>query len=230
IGEVVDGPGDVQGRKTLDGVAYDYVFDVDIGDGEPIRKLPHNHGDNPYYVSEQWLLKEGLPMAYREQVVEFILKNTGQANVRLDNSFVDPYTGANAYVPGQPSSLFSGQTQRYSFKHIPKRGMLLIDTAQFDGILRKITEFSSTLASDEGQRSYSLNDGELARLNTMVAILKDTSHYHTSNFADIDVNILVKLLTSWPTQMLFPVLDIVKMMVLHPHGANLFLQCLQSGN
>ncbi|XP_057836619.2 uncharacterized protein LOC131046848 [Cryptomeria japonica] len=230
IGEVVDGPDDSQGRKTLDGVAYDYVFDVDIGDGEPIRKLPYNHGGNPYYVAEQWLLKEGLPMTYREQVVEFILKNTGQANVHLDNSFVDPYTGANAYVPGQPSSLVSGQTQKYNFKHIPKRGMLFFDTAQFDGILRKIAEFNSSLASDEGQRLYSLNDGETRRLNAIVEVLKDTSHYHTSTFADIDLNILVKLLTSWPTQMLFPVLDIVKMMVLHPQGATLFLQFVQSGN
>lgn len=30
--------------------------------------------------------------------------------------------------------------------------------------------------------------------------------------------------------MLFPVLDLVKMMVLHPQGANLFIQCVQSGN
>ena len=100
IGKVVDGPDDLQGRKKLDGVAYDYVFDVDIEDGKPIRKLPYNRGDNLYFVAEQWLLKEGLPLTYREQIVQFILQNTGQANVPLDNSFVDPYTGANAYMPG----------------------------------------------------------------------------------------------------------------------------------
>uniref|UniRef100_A0A0D6QXS4 Phospholipase A-2-activating protein n=1 Tax=Araucaria cunninghamii TaxID=56994 RepID=A0A0D6QXS4_ARACU len=230
IGEVVDGPDGSQGRKTLDGVPYDHVFDVDIGDGEPIRRLPYNRGDNPYYVAEQWLLKEGLPLTYREQVVEFILKNTGQSNVPLDNSFVDPYTGASAYVPGQTSPLMPSLTQKYSFKHIPKRGMLFFDMAQYDGILRKIAEFNSTLASDEGQRILSLNDGELLRVNAVVAVLKDSSHYHASTFADIDLNIVVKLLSSWPTQMLFPVLDFVKMMVLHPHGANLFIQIVQSGN
>ncbi|MCI24817.1 phospholipase A-2-activating protein, partial [Trifolium medium] len=41
IGEVVDGP-EESNRPLFDGVQYDYVFDVDIGDGMPIRKLPYN--------------------------------------------------------------------------------------------------------------------------------------------------------------------------------------------
>jgi phospholipase A-2-activating protein len=63
-----------------------------------------------------------------------------------------------------------------------------------------------------------------------VAILKDTSHYHTNAFADTNMNIIIKMLTSWPVQMLFPVFDIMKMMIYHPHGANLFVNFLQSGN
>jgi phospholipase A-2-activating protein len=81
--------------------------------------------DNPYFVAEQWLLKEGLPLTYREQIVQFILQNTGQANVPLDNSFVDPYTGANAYMPGQPSSFMSDPPEKYNFKHISKEGNAL---------------------------------------------------------------------------------------------------------
>uniref|UniRef100_A0A7N0TDD5 PFU domain-containing protein n=1 Tax=Kalanchoe fedtschenkoi TaxID=63787 RepID=A0A7N0TDD5_KALFE len=42
IGEVVDGPDDGMKRPVLNGVEYDYVFDVDIGDSEPVRKLPYN--------------------------------------------------------------------------------------------------------------------------------------------------------------------------------------------
>jgi phospholipase A-2-activating protein len=56
----------------------------------------------------------------------------------------------------------------------------------------------------QGQRLLSLNDAELTQLNAMVEILKDTSHFHTSAFADTDMNIFIKLLTSWPVQMLFP--------------------------
>ncbi len=36
------------GGRTLHGVSYDWVFDVDVADGAPARKLPYNAGDNPY--------------------------------------------------------------------------------------------------------------------------------------------------------------------------------------
>lgn len=92
--------------------------------------------DDPYTVADKWLLKENLPLTYRQQVVEFILQNSGQNNFVPDPSFRDPYTGgkhavffllllhfyllvaaadnqtdsvsANAYVPGQPSSSSNG--------------------------------------------------------------------------------------------------------------------------
>ncbi|KAE8702211.1 4-hydroxy-3-methylbut-2-enyl diphosphate reductase [Hibiscus syriacus] len=200
IGEVVDGPDDSTNRSVLDGVQYDYVFDVDIGDGEPIRKLPYNRSDNPYDTADKWLLKENLPLSYRQQIVEFILQNTGQKDFNIDPTFRDPYTGANAYVPGQPS-YSSGISAKPTFKHIPKRGMLVFDAAQFDGILKKISEFNSTLLAD-----------------------LDTSHYHSSTFADVDIALLLKLLKSWPLAMIFPVIDILRMIVLHPDGAAVLLR------
>nr|GEY84891.1 phospholipase A2-activating protein [Tanacetum cinerariifolium] len=118
IGEVIDGPDDGIKRPVHDGVQYDYVFDVDIGDGEPIRKLPYNRSDNVYDTADKWLLKENLPLSYRQQVVEFILQNSGQKDFILDSSFRDPYTGSNAYVPGQSS--MPATSAKPTFKHIPK--------------------------------------------------------------------------------------------------------------
>jgi phospholipase A-2-activating protein len=64
------------GGRVLDGVSYDFVFDVDVADGAPPRKLPYNAGDNPYDAAEKWLEREGLPASYREQIVAFIIQNT----------------------------------------------------------------------------------------------------------------------------------------------------------
>ncbi|XP_072956348.1 ubiquitin homeostasis protein lub1 [Typha angustifolia] len=228
IGEVVDGPGDSMNRQVIDGTHYDYVFDVDIGDGEPIRKLPYNRTDNPYEVADKWLLKENLPLSYRQQVVEFILQNSGQRNFSLDTSFRDPYTGSSAYVPGEPS-FSSGTTPKPIFKHIPKKGMLLFDTAQFDGILKKLSEFNTVLFSDPEKTSLSLSEQELSRLAAIVKVLKDTSYYHSSTFADVDIVLLLKLLKSWPPSMMFPVIDILRMTVLHPDGANLLSKHIESG-
>ncbi|XP_076950188.1 uncharacterized protein LOC143623090 [Bidens hawaiensis] len=217
IGEVVDGPDDGMKRPVLDGVQYDFVFDVDIGDAEPIRKLPYNRSDNAYDTADKWLLKENLPLSYRQQVVEFILQNSGQKDFILDSSFRDPYTGANAYVPGQSSK--PAVSSKPTFKHLPKKGMLVFDAAQFDGILKKISEFNNTLRSDPDQQSLSINDTETARLSAIAKILKDTSHYHSSRFSDDDINLLLKLLTSWPVSMVFPVIDVLRMVILHPDGS-----------
>ncbi|XP_057964226.1 uncharacterized protein LOC131155245 isoform X2 [Malania oleifera] len=229
IGEVVDGPDDGMKRPMLNGIEYDYVFDVDIGDGEPIRKLPYNRSDNPYSTADKWLLEENLPLSYRQQIVEFILHNSGQKDFALNMSFRDPYTGSNAYVPGGPSSM-SAISAKPTFKHIPKKGMLVFDVAQFDGILKKISEFNNTFLFDPEKKNMSLTDLEISRLGAVISILKDTSHYHSSRFADIDIAFLLKLLKSWPLAMIFPAIDLMRMIVLHPDGANILLKLVDVEN
>lgn len=49
--------------------------------------------DSPYDTADKWLLKENLPLSYRQQIVEFILKNSGQRDFSFDSSFRDPFTG-----------------------------------------------------------------------------------------------------------------------------------------
>ncbi|PIN02311.1 hypothetical protein CDL12_25172 [Handroanthus impetiginosus] len=222
IGEVVDGPDDSTKRPVLDGIQYDHVFDVDIGDGEPMRKLPYNRSENPYDVADKWLLKENLPLSYRQQIVEFILQNTGQKDFTPDPLFRDPYTGSSAYIPGAPSKL--PDVSKPSYKHIPKKGMLVFDTAQFDGILKKISEFNNGLLSDQEKQYLSLNESDISRFGAIVKVLKDTSHYHSSRFDDVDVELMLKLLKTWPVTMLFPVVDLMRMIVLHPDGAGKLLQ------
>uniref|UniRef100_A0A0D3BC23 Phospholipase A-2-activating protein n=1 Tax=Brassica oleracea var. oleracea TaxID=109376 RepID=A0A0D3BC23_BRAOL len=229
IGEVVDGPDGVGDRPILDGAQYDFVFDVDIGDGEPIRKLPYNRSDNPYDAADKWLLKENLPVAYRQQIVDFILQNSGQKDFSFNPSFRDPFTGANAYVPGQPSHA-AATPAKPLYKHIPKRGVLVFDFAQYDGILKKLTEFNNTLRSDPVNTDKSMTEAEVSRVGAIVKILKDTSHYHATNFSDMDIALLLKVIQAWPPAMMFPATDLVRMLVLHPHGATLLIKHVENNN
>lgn len=54
--------------------------------------------DNPYDIADKWLEDEGLSPGYRQQVVEFILQNTGgaAASTGFDPNYVDPYTGGKS--------------------------------------------------------------------------------------------------------------------------------------
>lgn len=72
IGEVVGAPTgggestlSTSGSKVVYGRAWDYVFDVDVEDGAPPRRLPVDAGENPYIAAARFLENEDLPMTYR---------------------------------------------------------------------------------------------------------------------------------------------------------------------
>ena len=51
------------------------------------------------------------------------------------------------------------------------------------------------------KQNLSLTELNVSRLDAIVKILKDTSHYHYGKFADSDVTLLLNLLRSWPIAM-----------------------------
>ncbi|RLV86859.1 Protein DOA1 [Meyerozyma sp. JA9] len=95
IGDVVGSTGSTE-KKSFDGKEYDFVFDVDVEDGAPPLKLPFNHNDNPYEAADKFLAANELPASYKEEVVRFILQNTG--GTQLDSA---PAPVANPYSDNQ---------------------------------------------------------------------------------------------------------------------------------
>lgn len=103
LGEVVGGEGasstnlQSSGKKVeYLGKKYDYVFDVDVKEGQPPLKLPFNLTDNPYVVADKFLADYELPSSYKSQVIEFILQNT--QGVELGGApqvYDDPYADRN---------------------------------------------------------------------------------------------------------------------------------------
>lgn len=76
VGDVVGSSSAGSDTKTeYEGKMYDYVFDVDIEEGKPPLKLPLNISDNPYEVADKFIIRYELPSDYREQIVQFIIKN-----------------------------------------------------------------------------------------------------------------------------------------------------------
>lgn len=95
IGDVVGSTGSTE-KKSFDGKEYDFVFDVDVEDGAPPLKLPFNHNDNPYEAADKFLAANELPASYKEEVVRFILQNTGGTQLDLA-----PAPVANPYSDNQ---------------------------------------------------------------------------------------------------------------------------------
>lgn len=75
---------------------YDFVFSVDIAEGEPPLKLPYNMTEDPWVAAQNFITKHGLNQAFLEQVRDFILQNTQSVSISqqsADSTYRDPLTG-----------------------------------------------------------------------------------------------------------------------------------------
>ncbi|KAI8834302.1 WD-40 repeat-containing protein [Chytridium lagenaria] len=93
VGTVVDSIG--SNRKQLfHGKEYDYVFDVDIGEG-PSLKLPFNASDNPYAAAQQFIYDHELPQDYLDKIAQFIIQNAEGVSLTTTTGYSnpDPFTG-----------------------------------------------------------------------------------------------------------------------------------------
>ncbi|XP_058760944.1 uncharacterized protein LOC131634304 [Vicia villosa] len=51
-----------------------------------VVRVMHHEPQLMFDVADKWMLKEGLPISFREQVVQFIRQNSGQKDIRNDNT------------------------------------------------------------------------------------------------------------------------------------------------
>ncbi|CAD6635305.1 BAG_1a_G0030850.mRNA.1.CDS.1 [Saccharomyces cerevisiae] len=132
VGDVV-GAGATGNDKKIEfeGKTYDYVFDVDIEDGKPPLKLPINVSDNPYTAADDFLARYELPMSYRDQVVQFILKNTN--GISLDQPISNDNASSSAVSPSKTSVM----------KVLPVKQYLIMENYNPDTIFNGIVKINS---------------------------------------------------------------------------------------
>lgn len=99
-------------RKQLyQGQEWDYVFDVDLGGGAPMLKLPYNANENSFAAAQRFLYANELPLSYIDQIADFIEQNAGGVKVG-GSGYLDPFTGASSYrsqpMPTQGASSNAG--------------------------------------------------------------------------------------------------------------------------
>lgn len=154
IGDVVGGT-QSNDKKEYEGQKWDYLFDVDIKDGEPPLKLPYNVNENPYIAAERFLSKNELPNTYTEEVVKFINQNTegfklDQPDVQVENPYAD-----------RPIPKESYSTPSVETKIIPEKGYILFKEFKVDPLINGLKKFNLQ-QQDEFQFSESqLTDIEM---------------------------------------------------------------------
>ena len=250
IGEVMAGAekpaagaGGGGGGKEGDGVEYDFVFDVDVADGQPPLRLPYNRGEDVYQAAERFIQRNELPVSYREQIVNFIVQNTPEGSALGGASpagNVDPFTSGGAYVPpsaggaggrgGAPPPLnadpFTGTGASGGAGGggggggggglFPICTPVCISTLQAAGVKKKLQGFSEELAA-AGQEALALGAQGPASLDSL--LLRLGGGGRADGALSGSEAALVSLLLEWPASHAFPALDVLKNVVLLPAAA-----------
>lgn len=194
LGDVTGAAPPQQGKVMHKGKEYDYVFNVDIKDGAPPLKLPYLKSDDPWVAAQKFIHDNELPQTYLDQIANFIITNAnlGNAPAPTGNGPVDPFTGGSRYVPGV--------TAQTTYKYIPHDAYVKFEAANIDGIFIKLKEFNARV----NEAHNKLSEDELE----IIYKLADIKHGPNTQ----GVNLLKKLFL-WPKDLLFPVLDILRLCV-----------------
>lgn len=104
-----------------------------------------------------------------------------------------------------------------SFAHVPTRVYADFSTVDFKKVWPKLLELNASLVGVAGASSFSSD--EEAALRAVVDVLENTARYHASTVPRRGVGLAVRACAAWPLTHLLPVLDVLRVCVLHPDGA-----------
>mmetsp|Transcript_870 Transcript_870/g.1758 ORF Transcript_870/g.1758 Transcript_870/m.1758 type:complete len:815 (-) Transcript_870:632-3076(-) len=254
VGEVVGskddgGGGATMGKRLFDGKEWDYLFDIDINGA--MLKLPFNRGDDPYMAAQQWLWKNDVDQGFLDQVANFIITNT-PGNVPVAAGNADPFTSGGAYRPAPSSAsgtsvgnvdpFTSSGAYRPSYAQPPAAAgtddsvkrqrpaqqvpFIAFDQCKHDTVLAKLEEFNAALAADGVTRPLALNAADMALLGSLVRVLKVGGAVSAAQVTLLLGGGKGPCPLAWPAAQLFPVLDVLRLLVLAPTAAP-FLAALE---
>lgn len=198
VGTVVDSAAS-GGRKTeYLGQDYDYVFDVDVEDGQPPLKLPYNVTQNPYEAATKFIADNELPKTYLEQVANFIVQNTQGATI-----------GQTTQEPvGDAAQPFVPESRP---KVLPQKTFLSIKTANLKVVSKKLQELNEQLLSS-GSKDIALAPPEVETISALCREMEKSPRLKDSPLVDNGASLLFKVATEWPPANRLPGLDLLRLL------------------
>ena len=80
----------------------------------------------------------------------------------------------------------------------------------------KILEFNQLMKSSASCMNVALLPSEVVELNNMVEILQAGNKWHANALSARHLDVVVHMLTKWPSHFCFPALDLCRIALLHP--------------
>ncbi|RLN14969.1 hypothetical protein BBO99_00006574 [Phytophthora kernoviae] len=208
IGEVT-GTG---GGGVVDGEAYDMVIPVEIELPGGLKKLEigYNQGQNPFTVAQEFIDKHTLDQAYLREIADYITQRA--------NDYQPPVLGNNDSVNAATSGTASAEVAATAsqFKYFPVSGYNTFETTKIAKLMSTLRQFNDKMT--ESKDTAVLIDSQLIALDQIIHTVQDTAFYHSSTFAPAEIATLRSVLSRWPAKYVFPTLDMLRLVLVHPQG------------
>ncbi|KAG3118667.1 hypothetical protein PI124_g4087 [Phytophthora idaei] len=208
IGEVT-GTG---GGGVVDGEAFDMVIPVEIELPGGLKKLEigYNQGQNPFMVAQAFIDKHMLDQGYLREIADYITQRAGE--------YRPPVLGNDDSVNSAPSGAASSESvvsaSRYKF--FPVSGNNTFETTKIAKLMTTLRQFNDKMKETEAPEA--LVDSQFITLDQVVHTVQDTAFYHSSTFASPEMTTLMSALDKWPAKYAFPMLDLLRLVLVHPQG------------
>lgn len=141
------------------------------------------------------------------------------ASMSVTGGGVDPFTGGGSSSSWAQGAMNDSSRQVALSSPAPRGYMIFDNVPPAAALKKKLQEFNSALAPDV---SRGLTEHELASggpLDALLALLPQAASGSSGIFAPEQLAVLSKMMR-WPTERLFPVLDVLRVVMLEPTAAN----------
>ncbi|OAO14031.1 hypothetical protein AV274_4288 [Blastocystis sp. ATCC 50177/Nand II] len=172
--------------------------EVETAKGVETLTLEYGDEDNAFEVAQQFIDQHQLSQDYLDEIAQYIIKNRGSSKPTIDSA------------PAE---------SEYHSEVFPERHCVQYSKLNTAGVLKKLREFNAVVAEEvqkTASTAYVLSEDDFRVLRSLMESLTNQEEA-VAPVNLVYVSLLQQLLT-WPKSCLFPVLDVMKNVVLRPGG------------
>jgi phospholipase A-2-activating protein len=208
-----------QKKEMIDGTQYDYVIPIEVDtptSGTLHLQIGYNTGDNPFVVAQQFIDQHQLDQHYLPQIADYIRERTAPKKPTMlgDPSHVVHQQGQAQLYAAKPKTISS------SLEYLPIKSFLLFDSGTDKNTMNKIFSKLKEIHVVVSSSGSSNDNKDLIVLERLVTTIGATNRYHASTISKEELTLLSRWISIWPLEHIFPVLDLTRLVVLHPDASN----------
>jgi phospholipase A-2-activating protein len=162
---------------TIDGVAYDHVFPIEVdqtGGGVAELQIGYQNGENPFVAAQRFIDAHVLPQYHLNDIADYIQQRVGKdAAPTLGGGGGGAATVASSVTPMATSGV-----PMASYQYLPTPGYKSFDLPSKTGATT--LEKMKTKISEFGK----LSDSQLQQLSSLMETLAATNRYHATKVSN----------------------------------------------